>query len=148
CAVMTAIAALAVAGTAAAQAVLPHTVSARPEFAAVVVVPGPGPVAETPAAAASSEAVAMSRGQAFIGASGETAMATSGGQAVAIEAAGAVAGSMLGFSTIYLSRDRCEVEDLSCNLETVFGGIVLGTAGATTGAWLAGRAGDTEPSLV
>ena len=120
--------AMAAAGTAAGQAVLPHTVSARPAFAAAAMVPGP--------AAAPSSAVAAS-----------AAMATSGGQAFAIEATGAVVGSLLGFSTIYLSRDRCEVEDLGCNLETVFGGIVLGTAGATAGAWLAGRAGDTDPSL-
>src|SRR5687767_1438923 len=69
-------------------------------------------------------------------------------QAFAIEAAGGVAGSLIGFGLVYLvDDDDCSVEDLACNLENAFLGIALATAGATAGTYLAGRAADTRPSL-
>src|SRR5688500_7998840 len=69
-------------------------------------------------------------------------------QAFAIEAAGGVAGSLVGFGLVYLvDDDDCSVEDLACNLENAFLGIALATVGAAAGTYLAGRAADTLPSL-
>jgi hypothetical protein len=72
----------------------------------------------------------------------------SAGQSFALEAAGGIAGSMLGFGVIYLSNDRCGVEDLGCTLESVFTGIVIGTVASAGGAYFAGKAGNTDPSLL
>lgn len=67
-------------------------------------------------------------------------------QAFAIEAAGGIAGSLLGFGIVYLGEEDCSVEDLGCHLENAFLGIVLGTIGSATGAYVAGRTFDTRPS--
>lgn len=68
------------------------------------------------------------------------------GQAFLVEAAGGVAGSLLGFGLVYLMGNDCDVEDLACNLEHAFGGIALSTATSAAGTYLAGRLGDTQPS--
>jgi hypothetical protein len=67
-------------------------------------------------------------------------------QAFAIEAAGGIAGSLLGFGLVLLGEDDCGVEDLGCHLENAFFGIALGTLGSAAGTYLAGRAFDTRPS--
>jgi phosphate/sulfate permease len=67
-------------------------------------------------------------------------------QAFAIEAAGGVAGSLIGFGVVLLGDDDCDVEDLGCHLERAFLGIALGTLGSAAGTYLAGRAFDTRPS--
>lgn len=77
----------------------------------------------------------------------EPAAPPTGGRSFAIEAAGGVAGSLLGFGLVRLVRDPCNVEDLACILESVFSGIVLSTAASAAGTYLAGRVGETEPSL-
>src|SRR5688500_17629042 len=59
----------------------------------------------------------------------------SAGQSFALEAAGGIAGSMLGFGVIYLSNDRCGVEDLGCTLESVFTGMIIGTVASAGGAY-------------
>src|SRR5688572_31949142 len=63
-----------------------------------------------------------------------TAIGTS---AFLVEAAGAAAGSAVGFGVLYLTASECDVEDLGCTLEKVFTGIALGTAAAAAGAVLA-----------
>lgn len=99
---------------------------------------------------AASDAVSAQRAipSAAVTATGSVAAPPSGGQSFALEAAGGIAGSMLGFGVIYLSNDRCGVEDLGCTLEAVFTGMVLGTVASAGGAYLAGKAGDTDPSLL
>jgi hypothetical protein len=72
----------------------------------------------------------------------------SGGESFALEAAGGIAGSLLGFGVIYFSNDRCGVEDLGCTLESVFTGMVLGTVASAAGTYFAGKAGNTDPSLL
>ena len=67
-------------------------------------------------------------------------------QAFAIEAAGGVAGSLIGFGVVLLGEDECDVEDLGCHLERAFLGIALGTLASAAGTYLAGRAFDTQPS--
>ena len=71
-----------------------------------------------------------------------------GGASFAIEAAGGIGGSLLGFGLVYLLGNDCDVEDLGCNLETAFGAMALGTAVSAGGAYLAGRLADTQPSGV
>jgi hypothetical protein len=69
-------------------------------------------------------------------------------RAFAIEAAGGVTGSLLGFGLVYLvDDDDCSVEDLGCHLENAFLGIALATVGSTAGTYLAGRGFDTRPSF-
>jgi hypothetical protein len=69
-------------------------------------------------------------------------------EAFAIEAAGGVVGSLVGFGLVYLvDDDDCSVEDLGCHLENAFLGIALATVGAAAGTYLAGRAADSRPSL-
>jgi hypothetical protein len=67
-------------------------------------------------------------------------------QAFTIEAAGGIAGSLLGFGLVLLSEDDCGVEDLGCHLEDAFLAIALGTLGSAAGTYAAGRAFDTRPS--
>jgi hypothetical protein len=67
-------------------------------------------------------------------------------QAFAIEAAGGIVGSTLGFSTAYLAERDCDAEDLSCILRTASLAVVASTAGAALGTWATGRAFDTQPS--
>jgi hypothetical protein len=67
-------------------------------------------------------------------------------QAFAIEAAGGIAGSLIGFGVVLLGDGDCSVEDLGCHLERAFLGIVLGTLGSAAGSYLAGRAFETRPS--
>ena len=72
-----------------------------------------------------------------------------GVSAFGLEALGASVGSALGFGIIYLARnDECDVEDLSCNLESAFAAIVVGTAGAAAGDYIIGKLFDTRPSGV
>ncbi|HEX6252021.1 MAG TPA: hypothetical protein VFZ56_11360 [Gemmatimonadaceae bacterium] len=71
---------------------------------------------------------------------------TTGTRAFAIEAAGATAGSLLGFGVVYLARDSCGVEDLGCTIRKAGLGIGLSTVGAAAGGYFAGRAGGTNPS--
>ena len=78
----------------------------------------------------------------------QPAMAATGTSAFLVEAAGAAAGSALGFGILYLTASECDVEDLACTLEKLFVGIALGTAGAAAGAVIAGRSADTEPSTI
>ena len=70
------------------------------------------------------------------------------GRSFAIEAAGGTLGSLLGFGAVYVAGNECEGEDLVCNLRSAFTAVVLGTVGSATGAYLAGRAFDTEPSAL
>jgi hypothetical protein len=72
--------------------------------------------------------------------------ASAGTRAFLIEAAGGTAGSLLGFGAVYLLADDCNVEDLSCNLENAFSAIAAGTVGSAIGAYVLGRAADTQPS--
>lgn len=69
-----------------------------------------------------------------------------GARAFAIEAAGATAGSLLGFGVVYLARDSCGVEDLGCTIKKAGLGIGLSTVGAAAGNHMAGRLGGTNPS--
>ena len=69
-----------------------------------------------------------------------------GARAFAIEAAGATAGSLLGFGVVYLARDSCGVEDLGCTIKRAGLGIGLSTVGAAAGNHIAGRLGETNPS--
>jgi hypothetical protein len=78
----------------------------------------------------------------------QPAQARTGTSAFLVEAAGAAAGSALGFGILYLTASECDGEDLACTLEKVFIGIALGTAGAAAGAVIAGRSADTEPSTI
>jgi hypothetical protein len=72
-----------------------------------------------------------------------------GFSAFGLEALGASVGSALGFGIIYLTRkDECDVEDLSCNLESAFAAIVVGSAGAAAGDYIVGKLFDTRPSAV
>jgi hypothetical protein len=71
---------------------------------------------------------------------------TTGARAFAIEAAGATAGSLVGFGVVYLTRDGCGVEDLGCTIKKAGLGIGLSTVGAAVGSHVAGRVGGTNPS--
>jgi uncharacterized membrane protein YfcA len=75
----------------------------------------------------------------------------SSGSAFAIEALGGVAGSLAGVGAgLLITRavGGCESEDLVCNLRRAATTGAAGVVGATAGAYLAGRAGDTEPSVI
>jgi hypothetical protein len=99
---------------------------------------------------------AQARSQTFAPASGgitrvvpaQPAVERTGASALFMEAAGAAAGSALGFGLIYLTAGDCAVEDLGCTLDRVFVGIALGTAASVGGAVIAGRAYDTDPSTL
>jgi hypothetical protein len=67
-------------------------------------------------------------------------------QGFAIEAAGGIAGSLLGLSVVLLRKDDCDVEDLGCHVQNAFLGIALGTLGSAAGTYIAGHAFDARPS--
>lgn len=70
-----------------------------------------------------------------------------GGAAFVVEALGATAGSLAGFSLIYLTnKDDCDPEDLECTLETGALALATSTVGAAVGNILAGNAAHTRPS--
>ena len=73
---------------------------------------------------------------------------TGGATAVLIEAAGGTAGSLAGFALVYSTSGRCDVEDLACNLQHAGAAVLVATAGAAAGAYLAGRLARTQPSMV
>lgn len=72
----------------------------------------------------------------------------SGVSAFAIEAAGATVGSLAGVTLglVIAGIDRCDNEDLACQLSGLSVGGVGGVVGATLGAVLIGRQLDTRPS--
>jgi hypothetical protein len=67
-------------------------------------------------------------------------------QAFAIEAAGGITGSLIGFGVVFLDDNDCGVEDLGCHLDNAFLGIALATLGSAAGVYLTGRAFETQPS--
>lgn len=72
----------------------------------------------------------------------------SGSAAFLIEAAGGIAGSLAGFGLIYSTDSGCGSEDLVCNLRQAGAAVLVGTIGAASGAYIAGRLADTEPSAL
>lgn len=73
---------------------------------------------------------------------------SSGAGAFLAQAAGATAGSLLGFGLIYAAGESCDVEDLSCALQKAGIGILTSTAGSVIGDRIAGKLADAEPSTV
>lgn len=71
-----------------------------------------------------------------------------GAAAFLVEAAGGTAGSLAGFGVGYALADRCDSEDLVCNLENAGTALLAGTVLAALGTYVAGRLGDTEPSAL
>jgi hypothetical protein len=72
----------------------------------------------------------------------------SGGPAFLIEALGGTAGAFAGGAIVWFAREECDVEDTVCILKSL-GVAGIGTViGATAGTYLAGQAGDTQPSLL
>ena len=71
-----------------------------------------------------------------------------GAGAFLVEAAGGTAGSLAGFGVGYALADRCDSEDLVCNLENAGTALLAGTVLAAVGTYIAGRLGDTEPSAL
>jgi hypothetical protein len=75
----------------------------------------------------------------------------SGASALAVEALGGTVGSLAGVGAgLLLTRavNECESEDLVCNLRRAATTGVASVVGATVGTYVAGRAADTEPSIV
>ena len=70
------------------------------------------------------------------------------GRAYAIEAAGGIAGSMLGWAFIYKMANDCAVEDTGCIIRSAAVGIVISGITAPAGTYFAGKAGGTNPSLL
>lgn len=72
--------------------------------------------------------------------------------ALTIEALGGTAGSLAGVGIGLLvsgaASDTCGSEDLACDLKQAATTGVISVAGSTAGTYLAGRAGNTQPSLV
>lgn len=80
-------------------------------------------------------------------ASGAQVSAGRGGPAAfAVESAGGIAGSLAGFGVGYAVAERCDGEDLVCNLEHAAAAVATGTVFSALGAYGAGRLGDTRPS--
>ena len=74
-----------------------------------------------------------------------------GASALAIEAVGGVAGSLAGVGAgLLITRavNECESEDLVCDLRRVTTTAVASVIGAAAGTYVAGRAADTDPSLL
>ena len=74
-----------------------------------------------------------------------------GASAFAVEALGGTLGSLAGVGAgLLITRavNECESEDLVCDLRRVATTGVASVAGATAGTYVAGRAADTEPSLL
>jgi hypothetical protein len=68
-------------------------------------------------------------------------------QAFAIEAAGGMVGSAVGFGSVLLLKgDDCDTEDLGCYIETASVALVASTITSAAGTYIAGRAFDTRPS--
>jgi hypothetical protein len=75
---------------------------------------------------------------------------TTGARAFAIEAAGGSIGSVAGAALgLAISRpDKCETEDLSCEIRALGVAGVTSAVGAAAGAVFAGRKSNTRPSTV
>ena len=75
--------------------------------------------------------------------------AVSGTHAFAVEAGGAVIGSLIGATVgVVATRNSCGTEDLTCDLGRVGATLGLATVGGIVGAIAAGRAGNTNPSTI
>jgi hypothetical protein len=83
-----------------------------------------------------------------ISTSGPILQQRSGGSAFLIEALGGTAGAFVGGGLILLAREECDVEDTVCILESLGVAGIGSVLGATAGTYFAGKAADTQPSLV
>ena len=63
-----------------------------------------------------------------------------------IEAAGASAGSLSGFTIAAAALNDCGVDDLECDITNVAAATTIATAGAAGGAIVIGKWAGTEPS--
>jgi hypothetical protein len=70
------------------------------------------------------------------------------GPAFLIESAGGFAGSLLGWAVIYKTANDCDVEDTGCIIRSAAVGIAISAVTAPAGTYFAGKAGDTNPSLL
>ena len=69
-----------------------------------------------------------------------------GAAAFLIESAGGTIGSAAGFGFALATFKDCGTDDLRCDITSAVGAMAIATVGSATGAYLAGKLGNTRPS--